>query len=35
MAGQGLGLFVYARNIYLIWLHKKNEAGAPRLKAAE
>jgi lipid-A-disaccharide synthase-like uncharacterized protein len=35
MAGQGLGLFIYARNIYLIWLHKRNEAGAPSLKAAE
>jgi lipid-A-disaccharide synthase-like uncharacterized protein len=35
MLGQALGLFVYTRNIYLIWLHKRNEAGAPRLKAAE
>jgi lipid-A-disaccharide synthase-like uncharacterized protein len=35
MLGQGLGLFVYARNIYLIWLHKRNEASAPGLRPAE
>ena len=33
--GQFLGLFIYSRNIYLIWLQRKTEAGQPSLKAAE
>ena len=32
MLGQLMGLFIYARNIYLIWLHKKSEAREGRLK---
>jgi lipid-A-disaccharide synthase-like uncharacterized protein len=35
MLGQGLGLFIYARNIYLIWLHKVRRTGTAGLKAAE
>ncbi len=30
MLGQLLGLIVYARNIYLIWLHKRPCRSAPR-----
>jgi lipid-A-disaccharide synthase-like uncharacterized protein len=35
MLGQLMGLFIYARNIYLIWAHSRTEAGSARLKAAE
>ncbi len=35
MVGQLMGLFIYARNIYLIWQHKRTDAGVPALKAAE
>jgi lipid-A-disaccharide synthase-like uncharacterized protein len=34
MLGQLMGLFIYSRNIYLIWLHKKT-SGQALLKAAE
>ncbi len=33
MLGQFMGLFIYSRNIYLIWMHKKTEAGQASLKA--
>jgi lipid-A-disaccharide synthase-like uncharacterized protein len=35
MLGQLMGLFIYARNIYLIWLHKRTRAGEASLKPAE
>jgi lipid-A-disaccharide synthase-like uncharacterized protein len=35
MLGQALGLGIYARNIYFIWLHKREGGGAEALKAAE
>jgi lipid-A-disaccharide synthase-like uncharacterized protein len=35
MLGQLMGLFIYARNIYLIWLHKKTTSGMASLTAAE
>jgi lipid-A-disaccharide synthase-like uncharacterized protein len=34
MLGQGLGLIIYARNIYFIWLHKRQREGEA-LKPAE
>ena len=35
MLGQLMGLFIYARNIYLIWLHRRRQALPPGMKAAE
>ncbi len=35
MLGQLFGLFIYARNIYLIWHHKRPAGGTPELRAAE
>jgi lipid-A-disaccharide synthase-like uncharacterized protein len=35
MLGQFLGLFIYARNIYLIWLHKRLASRIVALSAAE
>ncbi len=35
MLGQGLGLVIYARNIYFIWLHKRQGREPEGLKAAE
>lgn len=35
MVGQLMGLVIYARNIYLIWLHKKTEAAEAAFKPAE
>ncbi len=35
MLGQFMGLFIYSRNIYLIWLHKRTASNPARLKAAE
>jgi lipid-A-disaccharide synthase-like uncharacterized protein len=35
MVGQLMGLFIYSRNIYLIWLHKRTSAAQGALKAAE
>ena len=35
MLGQLMGLFIYARNIYLIWLHKRTQAAQASLAAAE
>ena len=33
--GQFFGLFIYVRNIYLIWLDKRSEKGIVALPAAE
>jgi lipid-A-disaccharide synthase-like uncharacterized protein len=35
MLGQGLGLLIYARNIYFIWRHKRQGETPQALKAAE
>ena len=35
MFGQFFGLFVYARNIYLIWLHKRLQNRNAALSVAE
>ncbi|MGO9544464.1 MAG: lipid-A-disaccharide synthase N-terminal domain-containing protein [Rhodomicrobium sp.] len=35
MLGQGLGLGIYARNIYFIWRHKRQGETPEALKAAE
>ncbi len=35
MLGQLMGLFIYSRNIYLIWLHRRAEPRAMGMKAAE
>ena len=35
MLGQLFGLFIYARNIYLIWLHKRLTSRIVALSAAE
>ena len=33
--GEFEGLFIYSRNIYLIWLQRKTEAGQPSRKRQE
>lgn len=35
MLGQLMGLFIYSRNIWLIWLHRRTSATEPSLKPAE
>jgi hypothetical protein len=35
MLGQGLGLLIYARNIYFIWRHRRQGEAPQALKAAE
>lgn len=35
MLGQFFGLFIYARNIYLIWLHKRRENRITALSPAK